>query len=71
MHCQKLFVRRYNRDLHVRRIHEKNRPFSCRSCALSFVLENELYKHEHRIHGIENPKDDGSVTTVNVFLAKR
>ena len=48
--CGARFVRKYDRDRHVRTVHNSE-EFSCRFCGSSIRRLDNLYSHVKRIHG--------------------
>ena len=44
-HCPKLFRRGYNRKVHIERVHNKSRPWSCQFCQKTFATRSDLRQH--------------------------
>ncbi|EDV44441.2 uncharacterized protein Dana_GF20327 [Drosophila ananassae] len=53
-HCGRQFARRFELEAHVRAVHLKLKPFTCRHCPESFASRKTLRHHEY-IHTGEKP----------------
>ena len=57
--CKKVFQTLQNKQLHIKRVHEKEKPFKCDMCTDSFVNNFGLIRHIERVHlKIKNFKCD-------------
>lgn len=55
--CPKAFKSASDRNDHVKRVHENNRPFICASCEATFPDQVRLREHEHRMHNPARKKE--------------
>ncbi|KAH8258965.1 hypothetical protein KR044_012146 [Drosophila immigrans] len=53
-HCGRLFARKFELEAHIRAVHLKLKPFTCKYCAESFASRKTLRHHEY-IHTGEKP----------------
>ncbi|XP_068158070.1 zinc finger protein 664 isoform X1 [Drosophila tropicalis] len=53
-HCGRLFARKFELEAHIRAVHLKLKPFTCKYCTESFASRKTLRHHEY-IHTGEKP----------------
>uniref|UniRef100_A0A182PS75 Uncharacterized protein n=1 Tax=Anopheles epiroticus TaxID=199890 RepID=A0A182PS75_9DIPT len=51
-HCDKTYGRNYKLQVHIRRVHTKERPFECAICSECFYQHWEMLAHRRVEHGI-------------------
>ena len=48
--CEKVYISNFNLELHVRRVHKKEKQLACEHCGKSFFRDRELREHIISIH---------------------